>query len=350
MLKWIFGVLMFSQMTFALPEPPLVIGHRGAAGHRPEHTLEGYKLAIKMGADYIEPDLVSTKDKVLIARHENDITETTDVATKFPDRKKEKMIDGKKIIGFFTEDFTLKEIKTLRARERLDFRSHVYDGKFEIPTFEEVIQLAQKESKKIGREIGIYPETKHPTYFQGLGLSLEEPLIDLLNKYKLNTKKSKVFIQSFELTNLRKLKKMTELPLLYLIDDPELIPADHVLANDKRTYADMLKIENLKEISTVAAGIGPYKRYIIPADKDNNGMTETTLIADAHALGLKVHPYTFRSESRYLLKDYKDVAFDEYIHFYKLGVDGVFSDFPDVAFKARQQFLKDSQPKKGSSK
>lgn len=340
MLKWIFCTLSCCQISQAHAESPLIIGHRGVAGHRPEHTLESYKLAIEMGADYIEPDLVSTKDKVLIARHENEISGTTDVAKKFPERKTTKVIDGKEITGWFTEDFTLKEIKTLRANERLPFRDHSFDGKFEIPTFEEIIQLAQKKSKSKKRTIGIYPETKHPTYFQSVQLPLEEPLVDLLKKYKMNEKKSPVFIQSFELTNLKKLKKMTPLPLIYLIDSPELIPYDYVVAKDKRTYLDMLtKAENLKEISETAAGIGPAKRYIVPIDKEGKEMPATSLITQAHALGLKVHPYTFRNESEYLLAEYKNSPEAEYLQFFELGVDGVFTDFADTAFAARKKYL-----------
>ncbi len=339
LLLTLFSTPLFSFENKNLRLKPLIIGHRGACGHRPEHTLESYKLAIEMGADFIEPDLVSTKDHILIARHENDMTETTDVATKFPDRKKTKVIDGKSMTGWFSEDFTLAEIKTLRAKERLEFRNQEYNGKFEIPTFEEILILRETESNKLNRQIGIYPETKHPTYFKLLDLALEEPLIDLLKKYKINQKKSPVFIQSFELDNLKKLKKMTKLPLIYLIDDPELVPFDHTLKKDPRTYADMLKIENLKEISKTASGIGPYKRYIIPADSKNQKLTPTTLIQDAHNAGLKVHPYTFRSESKYLLDDYKNSNKEEYLEFFKLGVDGLFSDFPDDAYKAREEFL-----------
>ncbi len=316
---------------------PIIIGHRGASGYRPEHTLESYKLAIKMGADYIEPDLVITKDKVLIARHENEISGTTDVAIKFPDRKTTKTIDGQKITGWFTEDFTIKEIKTLRAYERLPFRSQKYNGKFEIPTFEEILQLAEKESKKYKRTIGVYPETKHPTYFQSIKLPLEEPLVELLKKFK-----PAVYIQSFELTNLKKIKSMIEAPLIYLIDSPELIPYDFVAAKDKRTYLDMLtKPENLKEIASVVYGIGPAKRYIIPTDVNGNELPATALIQTVHSLGLKIHPYTFRNESQYLLKEYKNSPEAEYIQFFELGVDGVFTDFPDTAIRARKKYLKD---------
>lgn len=334
MLKWIFLVTLCGSFVSANMKKPLIIGHRGACGHRPEHTLESYKLAIAMGADYVEPDLVSTKDHVLIARHENEIGETTDVATKFPDRKTTKTIDGQKKNGWFTEDFTLKEIKTLRAKERLEFRDHSYDGKFEIPTFEEILTLVKDESSRLKKPIGIYPETKHPSYFQNINLALEEPLVDLLKKYKINGKKSLVFIQSFELTNLKKLKKMTLVPLIYLIDDPDVVPFDHVLAKDQRTYSDMLKPKNLKEISLTASGIGPYKRYILPSDSTNHALAPTKLIEEAHAVGLKVHPYTFRSETKYLLADYKNDPSAEYQEFFRLGVDGLFTDFPDAAIRA----------------
>lgn len=333
------GFVFISSLSFA---KPLILGHRGACGYRPEHTLASYQLAIDMGADYIEPDLVMTKDGVLIARHENEISETTDVATKFPDRKKTKTIDGKTVTGWFTEDFTLNEIKTLRAKERLAFRDHSYDGQFEIPTFKEIVELALKQSEKTKRVIGLYPETKHPTYFKSIGLPLEKALVQELKNAGLNTKKSPVFIQSFELTNLKQLNKITPVPLIYLIDDPELIPADFQASGDKRTYLQMLSDEGLKEIKKTADGIGPYKRYIVTA-KDDKKLTTTDLVNRAHSIGLLVHPYTFRSEEKYLLKDYNKDSQAEYLEFFALGVDGVFTDFPDHAVKARELFLK---PKK----
>src|ERR1043165_9306230 len=196
---------------------PLVIGHRGASGYRPEHTLASYTLAFELGADFIEPDLVSTRDGHLVARHENDITGTTDVSShlEFAARKATKVVDGVSITGWFTEDFTLAELKTLRARERLPAlrpQNATFDGQFEIPTFEEVIALAQREGQRRHRVIGIYPETKHPTYFQGIGLSLEEPLVRTLNASGLGDKRDAVFIQSFEVHNLQKLNRMTRLP------------------------------------------------------------------------------------------------------------------------------------------
>lgn len=330
-------MIIFASMFAATADAfttPLVFGHRGASGHMPEHTLASYRLAISMGADYIEPDLVMTKDGVLVARHENEISGTTDVAKKFPNRKTTKKVDGKEITGWFIEDFTLKEVKTLRANERLAFRSQANNGKFEIPTFKEILKLAQIQK----RPIGIIPETKHPTYFQSINLPLEEALISDLKSAGMNKPMSLVIIQSFELSNLLKLKSMTELPLVYLIDDPELVPYDNVVKGDKRTYKDMLSPESLLEISKVANAIGPYKRYIVPEDAQGNALPATDLIKSAHAVNLKVYPYTFRSEAQYLLKNYAN-ELKEYQQFFELGVDGVFSDFPDHAVTAKRLFL-----------
>jgi glycerophosphoryl diester phosphodiesterase len=221
-------------------QAPVVIGHRGASAHRPEHTLLSYEAAIAMGADYIEPDLVSTKDHILVARHENDITGTTDVAAhpEFADRRTTKTVDGRPITGWFTEDFTLAELKTLRAKERVpDLRpdNTAFDGVAEIPTFEEVVRLAQRHG------VGVYPETKHPTYFDSIGLSLEEPLLDILNANHVR----KVYIQSFETANLRELRKKTRLPLIQLITFGGA-PYDWVAAGDQRTYDDMVKPEGLR--------------------------------------------------------------------------------------------------------
>ena len=341
-------LIVFSTLTAMAKDIPLVLGHRGACGYRPEHTLASYQLAIDQGADYIEPDLVSTKDGVLIARHENEISETTDVATKFPDRKNTKTIEGKQVTGWFTEDFTLKEIKTLRAKERLAFRDQSFNGQFEVPTLKEVIELAQSQSKKLKRPIGLYPETKHPTYFQSINLALEEPLVKELKAAGLTKKTSPVFIQSFELTNLKKLKKLTKNKLVFLIDDPQVIPADFQAAGDKRTYLDLMTPAGLKEIKKTADGIGPYKRYILPTKivEDKNGekreekLPPTELVKLAHAVGLLVHPYTFRSDEKYLLKDYNKDPKAEYLEFFALGVDCVFSDFADHAVAAREEFLK----------
>jgi glycerophosphoryl diester phosphodiesterase len=226
-------------------------------------------------------------------------------------------------------------MKTLRAKERLEFRDHSFDGKFEVATFEEILTLIKKQKRKVG----VYPETKHPTYFHSIGLPLENAVIKTLAKYGMNSKKSLVFLQSFELSSLKIMKKLSPLPLIYLIDDPELTPFDHVAHGDKRTYQDMLKPENLKEISETAYGIGPYKRYILPEDKDGNLLPATSLIHDAHAVNLKVHPYTFRKEARYLNKAYQGDPQKEYLQFFELGVDAVFSDFSDIAVQAKRTFL-----------
>jgi glycerophosphoryl diester phosphodiesterase len=210
---------------------PIVIGHRGASGYRPEHTLASYTLAIEMGANYIEPDLVSTKDGILIARHENNITDTTNISKRpeFANRKTTKKIDGQDVEGWFTEDFTLAEIKTLRAKERLPFRNKSYDGKFEIPTFQEIIDLAKRKTVEKRRIIGIYPETKHPTYFQSINLPLERPLVSILQRNRYTKKTDPVFIQSFEVSNLKQLSKMTELPLTQLFDEAQAQPYDFIV-------------------------------------------------------------------------------------------------------------------------
>jgi len=300
----------------AAPPSPLIIGHRGASGYRPEHTLASYRLAAEMGADFIEPDLVSTKDGVLIARHENEIGGTTDVASKFPDRKRTKTIDGQAIEGWFTEDLTLAEIKTLRAKERLAFRSHEYDGRFEVATFEEVIVLAKQLGRELGRPVGIYPETKHPTYFRSIGLPLEEPLLAALGKHGWNSREAPVFIQSFETGNLRALRKQTKVRLIQLAATAAVIEGDR-----------------LKDIATYADGIGPEKRLIIPVKPDGSVGPPTDLVARAHALGLLVHAYTLRIDKEFLPAGYKGNAPEEFRQFRDSGVDGFFTDFPDVAVK-----------------
>ncbi len=340
-----FFLLLIGFSASAKSVTPLVIGHRGACGYKPEHTLASYQLAIDMRADYIEPDLVMTKDKVLVARHENEISGTTDAAEKFPDRKATKKVDGQDITGWFVEDFTLKEIKTLRAKERLDFRGHGEDLKYEIPTFAEVIELVKKESAKQKRKIGIYPEVKHPSYFKSIGLPLEKAVVDELKRNGLNKKDSPVIIQSFELTSLKEIKKLSPLPLVFLLDDPGVVPYDHVVAGDTRTYLQMLTPTELKKMKEVLYGIGPHKNYLIPVDKEGHLQSPTPLLKMAHEAGLKVHVYTFRSDKEFLPKDYEGNPEKEYHRFFELGVDGVFSDFPDHAVKARESFSKKGNTK-----
>ena len=316
-----------------VPEP-LVIAHRGASGYLPEHTLEAYALAIEQGAHYIEADLVITADGVLIARHENNLADTTDVADKFPGRKRTKMVDGQQVDGWFSEDFTLEEIRTLRATERLQFRDQSNNGKFQIPSFDEVIQLVLSRSRELGHRIGIYPETKHPSYFAALGLPLEEPLVAALARHDLDRADAPVFIQSFEVSNLRKLDGLTDAPLIQLVSAPILAPFDQESAGSGLTYGDMITDAGLREIATYADGIGPWKVLIVPRDEEGNLAPPTNLIDRAHAMGLAVHAYTFRSEARYLARQYDGDPGAEYRQFFSLGVDGVFTDFPDAATSA----------------
>lgn len=352
-------------------DTPLVIGHRGASGYRPDHTLESYKLAIDMGADFIEPDLVATKDGVLVARHEPNITGTTDVSTRpeFASRKTTKNVDGVNEEGWFVSDFTLAELKTLRAVQPLSDRDQSFNGKFQIPTFEEVLDLAKAEGTKAGRTVGVYPETKHPTYHAKLGLPLEDRLLAVLAKYGYTTKASPVIVQSFEVSNLKYLRTKTQVRLVQLVDANDVNadgsmdltapydkPYDFAVAGDSRTFASLLTPAGLKEIKTYADGIGPWKPYLIPskqvdANKDGkpddlNGdgkiderdrvmMPATSVVKDAHAAGLFVHAYTFRNEAKRLASDFKGDPKAEYKLFFNLGVDGVFSDFTDTAKAAR---------------
>ena len=310
-------VLFATAVVTAAQSNILIIAHRGASGHRPEHTLESYTLGISMGADYIEPDVVSTKDGVLIARHENEIGGTTDVAEKFPSRKTTKTIDGQSITGWFSEDFTLAEIKTLRAKERLPFRSHERDGLYPVPTLDEVIALADAKTKETGRTIGVYPETKHPTYFRSIGLPLEPPLLAMLAKHGKRDKSAAVFIQSFEPANLQLLRPQTSLRLILLLEPTaDVSPA------------------RLAEVRTFADGIGPNSRLIVPANADGTLRAPTTLVDDAHKAGLLVHVWTLRSEAAFLSPSYGGDPIKEYRQFASLGVDGIFGDFPDVAFAA----------------
>jgi len=311
-LSWLAGFA-----AHAGEQRPLVIAHRGASGYLPEHTLEAYQLAVDQGADFIEPDLVITKDGVLIARHENDLTDTTDAPEKFPDRGASKVIDGRTVTGWFSEDFTLAEIKTLRAKERLPFRDQSNNGKFLVPTFAEILDLRANASAA-GRVIGIYPETKHPGYFAQIGLPLEEPLIAALKAAGLDAADAPVFLQSFEQGSLRKLATMTKLPRV------QLLPALGVFTTD----------EGLAYIAHYAQGIGPAKQMIVPVDKAGSAGPPTDLVERAHRAGLKVHPYTFRPENRFLPVTYGGDPAQEYCQFVRLGVDGLFTDTPDLALKA----------------
>jgi glycerophosphoryl diester phosphodiesterase len=322
---------------------PIVIGHRGASGYRPEHTLAAYRLAIALGADYIEPDLVSTKDGQLVARHENEISGTTNVAARpeFAARRTAKTIDGVTVTGWFTEDFTLAELKTLRAVERLPaVRPHntLYDRLFEVPTLQEVIDLAKAESRRLGRTIGVYPETKHPSYFASIGMPLEGPLVRTLRRNGWAHRQAPVYLQSFETSNLRQLRDLVDVPLVQLLSDTGA-PWDLAQAGDPRTYADLARPDGLRWIAGYANGIGANKNLIIARDST----APTSVVTDAHAVRLAVHAWTFRNENAFLPADLRrgtdpnawGEALREYARFYATGLDGLFADFPDTAVLAR---------------
>jgi glycerophosphoryl diester phosphodiesterase len=362
----------------AREQSPLVIGHRGASGYVPDHTVESYALAIKLGADYIEPDLVATKDGHLIARHEPNITSTTDVRShpEFAGRETTKVVDGVAETGFFASDFTLAEIKTLRAVQPLGERPQQFNGRFKIPTLREVIELAKRKSRQLDRRIGVYPETKHPTYHANLGLRLEHRLVNALRRAGWNHRRAPVFIQSFEQSNLKLLNRLTPVRLVQLVDANDVAPDGTITYAppfdrpydwtasgnpelQSRTFGFFVTDEGLEEISTYADGIGPWKPYIVSsraialnpdgtvADANGDGLVNETdrellpptdLVERAHDHDLLIHTWTFRNEQRRLASDYGGNPINEYLLFYELGVDGVFSDFPDTAFTARELF------------
>ncbi len=352
---------------------PLVIAHRGASGYLPEHTLEAYQRAIDLGADVIEPDLISTRDGVLIASHYPNLAINTDVASRpeFASRKRENWpVDGEMQSGWFAHDFTLAEIKTLGVVATDPERPQQYNGKFKIVTLQEVIDLVKAESKRLGRSIAIYPETKNPTYHRDLGLPLEDKLISAIRSAGWNSKTAPVFVQSFEPGSLKEMRaKGLKVRMVQLIDadgydfktggltyaPPFHRPYDWEKSGDQRLFSDMVTPAGLAEIRTYADGIGPWKPYIVPVKgqlddagnlKDINGdgkidlrdavhQDPTSLIDDAHKLGLFVHAFTFRNESRNLAHSYLGDPRAEYLQFFRLGVDGVFSEFPDTAIAAR---------------
>lgn len=330
----------------------IVIGHRGASGYRPEHTLAAYELAARMGADFIEPDLVSTKDHVLVARHENEISGTTDVAARpeFADRKTTKVVDGMAITGWFTEDFMLAELKTLRAKERLPAlrqENTLYDGRYQVPTFEEVLALRARLSRELRRPIGVYPETKHPTYFRSIGLPLEPPLLQSLRRARLDSAKSPVFIQSFELTNLVQMNAAGLRARTVFLTAGTGAPYDLVRAGDPRTYRSLTTAAGLKGLHDKGIdGIGPDKNQVIPRRVDGSLGEPTSLVRDAHRVGLVVHPYTFRAENTFLPTDYRvgadpaayGRAIDEQVTFWRTCIDGLFADQPDIGIVAREDF------------
>ncbi|MBY0445184.1 MAG: glycerophosphodiester phosphodiesterase [Burkholderiales bacterium] len=359
-------------------QQPLVVAHRGASGVLPEHTLEAYTKAIEMGADAIEPDLISTKDGVLISRHDPELSGSTDVASRpeFANRKRKDTVDGEAFDGWFASDFTLAEIKTLRAKITTDpTRPQQFNGLYAIPTFQEIIDLAKLKSTS-SRSIAVYPETKNPTYHRNLKLALEDKVIDIINKAGWNSKTAPIFVQSFEPSSLKYMKeKGLKTKLIQLVDGDDVDlktgkvtlaypydrPFDWNTSGDKRFFTDMLTPAGLAEIKTYADGIGPWKPYIISvkgqlgADgkvmdvngdgkvdySDASSIAPSTLISDAHKAGLMVHAYTFRNEMRRIPADFKNDPKAEYKAFFRLGIDGVFSDFADTAVAARNEYLKE---------
>ena len=341
------GASMIPTMVRAGVRKPVVIAHRGASGERPEHTLLAYGLAVEQGCDFIEPDLVVTKDGHLVVRHENEIGGTTDVAShpEFAARKATKTIDGESLTGWFTEDFTLAEIKSLRACERLPQlrpASAAFDGQAQVLTFDEVVAFARAESKRVGRTIGVYPEMKHPAYFASIGLPIEGRMVEALKRNDLNSKTAPVFVQCFEVGPLKTLRLKTPARLVLLVAG-EGGPAD--LPNVR--YADLVTPEGLKGVAAYADGLGPEKTMIVPQDKQTL-LPATALVKDAHAAGLVVHPWTVRAENYFLPATLRrgDAGAADYLAqrgdvtavlkaLYAAGVDGVFSDFPGLAVAAR---------------
>ncbi|MEF9384310.1 glycerophosphodiester phosphodiesterase [Ralstonia solanacearum species complex bacterium KE056] len=334
-----------------------VIGHRGAPALRPEHTLASYQKAIDDGADIIEPDLVATQDGVLVARHENEISGTTNVADlpQFAGRRATKTIDGQSVTGWFTEDFTLAELKTLRARERIpDIRpdNTAYNDQFDIPTLTEIISLARDQSALRGRNIGLYPETKHPTYFQSIGLPLEDRLIAALRQDDFTASRTTVYIQSFEVANLKSIRNriggsQPNWKLVQLLGTATQRPYDFTVANDARTYADLMTDQGLRDIAGYANGVGPDKSSVIALDANGALTDPSDLIRNAHSAGLVVHPYTFRPENIFLpaaLRSGADNArnvsgsIQEIQAFLRAGIDGFFTDDPAVGRQAVDTF------------
>ena len=325
---------------------PLVIAHRGASALRPEHTLAAYAKAIADGADFIEPDLVVTRDGVLIARHENNIAETTDIARhpEFANRRTRKTIDGEAQTGWFCEDFTLAELKTLRAVERLGTvrpASAAYNGRFQLVTFEEIIDFAAALSSARGRDIGLIPELKHGSYFASIGLPLEDRFVATLAAHDYS-RRAPVTIQSFEIANLRylrgKLGRPANIMLAQLIADADTRPAEIAISGGSTTFRAMATPAGLRDMARYADIVAPATRQIIPLRADGRLGAETALVRDAHTAGLRVIPWTFRPENRFLAADFRSTAGDdarnpagsiaEIRRYIATGIDGFFTDDP----------------------
>lgn len=346
-----------------ISKKPIIIAHRGAQFFYPEHTMEGYKKAIELGADYIEPDLVLTKDSMFVARHEPYISSTTDIADRpeFAHLKTTKNIDGIEITDWFVSDFTLQELKTLRARQSWENRSHEYDDQFEIPTFEEIITLAKEHTTTSGNPVGIYPELKHPTFHKEIGLLMEDQFLNEIREAGYVSEESFIYVQCFEVATLQYLNTKTDVKLIQLIGaaginkdgslrftkedggyDPEGQPYDYIHKGNDQTYAHFTTDEGIKFIATYADGIGPWKPFVIPIINNKNlpiGILQSTdFVTLAHKYELEVHPYTFRNEDRKWMTN-EDPA-SEYQLFFEAGVDGIFSDYSLEAVTAKEKYVK----------
>jgi glycerophosphoryl diester phosphodiesterase len=340
-----------SAPNFGSAKDRVVYAHRGASGYRPEHTLEAYRLAIRQGADVIEPDLVSTKDGQLVDRHENEISGTTDVATRpeFAGRRTTKTIDGVAITGWFTEDFTLKELRTLRAKERLPAlrpANTAYDGKYQVPTFQEVIDIARDSSRRTGRTIAIAPEIKHSTYFRSVGIDQESAVLRTLRRNRIDGRRAPVIVQSFEVANLQRIRRESRVHTVQLLDAPKLQPADVAAAGGTTTYADLATPAGLKGIARYADAVSPNTDYVIPRDASGRSTAPTSFVKDAHAAGLPVTVYTFRRENSFLPLERRSSADPAGIgdlqgymtQMLEQGVDAVFTDNPDIGVAATSAF------------
>lgn len=341
-------VLPRARRTSSLVVTPAIVAHRGASGYRPEHTLDAYRLAIAMGADDIELDLVPTRDGVLVARHESEIGATTDVAShpEFADRHATRVIDGKTRSGWFTEDFTLAELKTLSARERLPGTrpgNTAYDGEAGVPTFNEILAMVQAESTRHGRSVGVMAELKHASYFGSIGLPLDTPLLADLRRHEVDHARSRVTVMSFEPTILRRLVGRLRLPVLQLLGAAGTRPADLVAAGDSRTYGDLATPEGLAFIDGYADGIAADKSLLLPRDAEGAIGVPSTLVRDAHREWLTVHAWTLRAENRYLpsnlrVGDDPEASGDleaEARALLDAGVDGLITDQPDLLLDVR---------------
>ncbi len=300
-----------------LPAHPLIVAHRGASGYLPEHTREAYIAAIDMGADFLEIDLVLTKDGHLIARHENEISSSTDVAARYPGRKTKKTIDGKEEEGWFSEDFTLEEIRTLRAKQLLAIRDQSNNGKFLVASLDDILKLRADKLRETGRTIGLYLEPKQPAYYRSINRPLEPILISALKAQALARADSRVILHSYDAESVKLMSQLTAGPVSQLL-------------SDQSQTTD----ESLAQIARYAKSIGAQKRWIVPVDANGQTQAPTDLIQRAHKMGLRVHANVFAPESQFLPASYRGDQAKEYCLFQSLGVDGVFTDTPDEAFKA----------------